>query len=51
VAPDAGPETIVVDGTDQPGHYGTTLSVVSEGDTWKVIRKKDGRMQISAKSF
>jgi hypothetical protein len=44
----AGPETIVIDGTDQPGHYGTTLSVAIEGDTWKVIRKKDGRMQISA---
>lgn len=44
----AGPETIVVDGTDQPGHYGTTLSVAIEGDTWKVIRKRDGRMQISA---
>jgi hypothetical protein len=44
----AGPETIVVDGTDQPGHYGTTLSIAIEGDTWKVIRKKDGRTQISA---
>jgi hypothetical protein len=44
----AGPETIVVDGTDQPGHYGTTLSVAIEGDTWKVIRKRDGRMQLSA---
>ncbi|MGA8442955.1 MAG: hypothetical protein WB762_15835 [Candidatus Sulfotelmatobacter sp.] len=44
----AGPETIVVDGTDQPGHYGTTLSVAIEGDTWKVIRKRDGRMQVSA---
>jgi hypothetical protein len=44
----AGPETIMVDGTDQPGHYGTTLSVAIEGGTWKVIRKKDGRTQISA---
>jgi hypothetical protein len=44
----AGPETIVVDGADQPGHYGTTLSVAIEGDTWKVIRKRDGRTQISA---
>src|SRR5579863_7954483 len=44
----AGPETIVIDGTDQPGHYGTTLSVAIVGDSWKVIRKKDGRMQISA---
>jgi hypothetical protein len=44
----AGSETIVLDGTDQPGHYGTTLSVAIEGDTWKVIRKRNGRMQISA---
>jgi len=44
----AGPETIALDGTDQPGVYGTSLSVAVEGDTWKVIRKKDGRMQISA---
>jgi hypothetical protein len=44
----AGPETIVLDGTDQPGHYGTTLSVAIEGNTWKVIRKRDGRMQVSA---
>jgi hypothetical protein len=44
----AGPETIVLDGTDQPGHYGTTLSVAIEGGTWKVIRKRNGRMQISA---
>jgi hypothetical protein len=43
-----GPETIVLDGTDQPGHYGTTLSVAIEGNTWKVIRKKDGRMQVSS---
>ncbi len=44
----AGPETIVLDGTDQPGHYGTTLSVAIEGDTWKVVRKRDSRTQISA---
>jgi hypothetical protein len=44
----AGPETIVIDGTDQPGHYGTTLSIAIVGDTWRVIRKRDGRMQISA---
>jgi len=38
------PETIVTDGTDQPGISGTTLSVTVEGsETWKVIRKKDGR--------
>jgi hypothetical protein len=42
------PETIVVDGTDQPGIAGTTLSVVAEGPTWKVIRKKGGRTFITA---
>lgn len=45
----AGPEAIVIDGTDQPGHYGTTLSVAVEGpEAWKVIRKKDGRMLLTA---
>jgi hypothetical protein len=44
-----GSETIVVDGTDQPGNFGSTLSVtVERPDTWKVIRKKDGRMLITA---
>ncbi|MGO8788647.1 MAG: hypothetical protein ACLQVL_14880 [Terriglobia bacterium] len=44
-----GPETIVPDGTDQPGISGTTLSVSVEGpDSWKVIRKRDGRMLITA---
>ena len=45
-----GPETIVVDGTDQPSrlYSGGTLSVAAEGDTWKVVRKKDGRTTISA---
>jgi hypothetical protein len=42
-------ETIVIDGTDQPGEGGTTLSVTDEGpNAWKVVRKKDGRMIISA---
>jgi hypothetical protein len=41
-----GAETIVADGTDQPGRYGgTTLSVKADGpDTWIVERKKDGRL-------
>jgi hypothetical protein len=44
-----GPQSIVVDGTDQPGGSGSTLSVAAERpDTWKVIRKRDGRMLISA---
>jgi hypothetical protein len=38
-------ETIVADGTDQPGVRGTTLSVKADGpDTWIVERKKDGRL-------
>lgn len=41
-------EKIAVDGTDQPGLSGTTLSVTVEGqDTWKVVRKKDGRRLIT----
>lgn len=45
-----GPETILADGTDQPGGFGgTTLSADIEApDTWKVIRKKDGRMLLTA---
>jgi hypothetical protein len=45
-----GPETIVVDGTDQPSplYKGGTLSVAVKGDNWKVIRKQDGRTTISA---
>jgi hypothetical protein len=42
-------ESIVVDGTDQPGFGGTTLSVTSEApDSWKVVRKKDGRVLLTA---
>ena len=44
-----GPERIVVDGTDQPGVYGTMLSVTIAGsDTCKVVRKKDGRVLLTA---
>jgi hypothetical protein len=40
---------IVVDGTEQPGDFGTTLSVTAEGPgAWKVIRKKDGRVLLTA---
>jgi len=43
------PETIVLDGTDQPGEFDTTLAVEVEApDRWKVIRKKDGHLLISA---
>jgi len=44
------PETIVADGTDQRGGFGTTLAVTVEGpDTWKVVRKKDGHAPGSLK--
>ena len=43
------PEMIVTDGTDQPGIRSTTLSVTVEApDTWKVVRKKDGRTLVTA---
>ena len=42
------PETIVIDGTFQPGIGGTTLSVAPEGPNWKVVRKKDGRTLLTA---
>lgn len=42
-------ETIVADGTDQPGIYGTTLAVTVEApDTWKVVRKKEGHVLLTA---
>jgi hypothetical protein len=44
-----GPEFIVIDGTDQPGLDGSTLAVTPQAPhVWRVVRKKDGRMQISA---
>jgi len=43
-----GPERIVANGTDQAAAVGTMLSVSVEGpDSWKVIRKKDGRMLLT----
>ena len=45
-----GGETILVDGADHAGGFGTTLSVRVEGPkNWKVVRKKDGRMLVTAK--
>jgi hypothetical protein len=42
-------ETILADGTDQPGLTGTTLSVKAEdARTLRVVRKKDGHIVISA---
>src|SRR5262249_2767904 len=46
---DGNAETIVADGTDQPGIFGTTLSVTVEGpDAWKVVRKENGHLLITA---
>jgi hypothetical protein len=43
------PEVIVIDGTDQAGVFGTTLSVsVERQNAWKVVRKKDGRVLLTA---
>jgi hypothetical protein len=42
------PETVVVNGTDQPGNAGSTLSVAAEGPNWKVSRKTGGRISITA---
>lgn len=43
------PESVVVDGTDQTAGFGTTLAVTREGpDSWKVVRKKDGRTIVRA---
>jgi len=44
-----GPETIAADGTDQPAGFGTTLSVaIAAPDSWKVVRKKAGRVLLTA---
>jgi len=43
------PEFIVASGTDQPGLDGTTLAVTPEAPrAWRVVRKKNGHLQISA---
>jgi hypothetical protein len=42
-------DTIVADGTDQPAMNGTTFSITVEGpNNWKVVRKKDGKIVVSA---
>src|SRR5262249_24642198 len=44
-----GQERIAVDGTEQPALQGTALSVTVVGtDHWRVVRKKEGRMLLSA---
>ena len=43
------PEKIVLDGTDQPGIFGTTLAVtVQDSNDWIVVRKKDGHPMLRA---
>jgi hypothetical protein len=38
-------DTITFDGTDQPVHFGRTLSMTPDGtDNWKMVIKKDGRV-------
>jgi hypothetical protein len=45
-----GPETIVVDGTAQPGISGTVLAVTEEAPRrWTVVRKANGRTLITAR--
>jgi hypothetical protein len=42
-------DTIVADGTDQPAISGSTLSITAKGpNIWTVVRKKDGRMLLTA---
>ena len=40
-------ETVVADGTDQPGLFGTTIAiVVQDTHNWKVVRKTNGKTTI-----
>src|SRR5579862_2005024 len=49
LAAGAAVETIIADGSDQPGMPGTTLSITVKGpNNWTVVRKKDGRTLLSA---
>jgi hypothetical protein len=46
---DPNTETITIDGTDQPGLSGSTLSVSVKGPrSWTVVRKSKGHMLLSA---
>jgi hypothetical protein len=41
-------ETVAADGTDQPGVFGTTVSItVLAPDNWKVVRKQNGRTMLT----
>ena len=38
-------DTITADGTDQPVHFGRTISIAPEGaNNWKMVIKKDGKV-------
>lgn len=38
-------DTVIADGTDQPVHYGQTMSLSKEGpNSWKMVNKKDGKV-------
>jgi hypothetical protein len=42
-------ETLVADGTDQPGVLGSTVSITIEGPgNWKIMRKQGGRTLLTA---
>ena len=42
-------ETVAIDGTDQPGISGTTISVTAQGlREWEVVRKRKGSMVLRA---
>ena len=42
-------ETLVADGTDQPGILGSTISITVEAPgSWKIVRKQGGRTQLTA---
>src|SRR5262249_54509662 len=42
-------ETLVADGTDQPGIQGSTISIrVETPGNWKIVRKNGGRTVLSA---
>jgi hypothetical protein len=41
-------DTIIADGTDQPVHFGRTVSITAEGPNgWKMVDKKDGKVMTS----
>jgi hypothetical protein len=41
------PETVVADGTDQPGNFGTTNSTtIISPNEWRGVRKKNGKVQV-----